>query len=75
MTRQLLPFFHNLQKRATYSKILIPPKAAVTMEKTAFGERSVPYQRPKYRASGMTMESKRMRNQKMKILRFLARRS
>lgn len=44
--------------------MLIPPNAAVTMEKTVLGDRLVPYQSPKYRPIGIAVESKTTRPQK-----------
>jgi hypothetical protein len=81
----VLFFFQRRQNRTKYSKILAPPTAAVTIEKTAFAEsfwrRSVgvfvagptPYQRAKYRAMGSTTESKTISDQKMKMDNFLVR--
>ena len=68
MTRHVLLFLNNRLKRRMYSKMLIPPNAAVTMEKTILGVRFVPYQRPKYRPIGMKTQSMMMRAQKKTML-------
>lgn len=86
MTRHVLFFFHSLQKRTMYSRMLAPPIAAVTMEKVALADSfsffsvgvfepgPTPYQSPKYRAMGMMTESNTMKNQKMKMAHFRDRR-
>jgi hypothetical protein len=67
ITRHVLPFFHNRQNRTKYSRILIPPRAAVTMENTVFGDKSVRYQRQKYSTIGIATLSIITKDQKMKM--------
>ena len=75
----MLSFFHKAHERRKYSKIAIPPMAAVTMEKTVLADMRpslwTVYYRPKYNPIGIKTLSIITKVQKNHSLRFFERRS